>query len=112
MQQLHKVMPNASIGQGYGLLDLILLFVLCRGLYIPGLTETCTSIALMPPARTIATMGSAGQLLPGVVARVVKSDGSLASEGEKGELVVTGPSMSLGYFDNEAAYDFLLSDQV
>jgi 4-coumarate--CoA ligase len=65
----------------------------------------------MPPAR-IVTVGSAGQLIPGVIARVVKSDGSLASEGEMGELVVTGPSMSLGYFDNKAAYDILLSDGV
>jgi acyl-coenzyme A synthetase/AMP-(fatty) acid ligase len=58
---------------------------------------------MMPPGQKLATVGSAGQLLPGIVARVVKPDGSLASEGETGELVVTGPSMSLGYFNNEAA---------
>lgn len=85
MQQLQKVIPNASIGQGYGL------------------TETCASVAMIPPTQRVGTVGSAGQLIPGIVARVVKPDGSLASEGEQGELVVTGPSMSLGYFNNEAA---------
>ncbi|KAG5636400.1 hypothetical protein H0H81_008174 [Sphagnurus paluster] len=68
-----------------------------------GLTETCTSIALVPPTQHIATIGSAGQLIPGIIAKVVKPDGSLASEGEQGELVVTGPSMALGYLNNDAA---------
>jgi len=58
---------------------------------------------MMPPTQKLATVGSAGQLIPGIVARVVKSDGSLASEGEQGELVVKGPSMALGYFNNEVA---------
>jgi 4-coumarate--CoA ligase len=104
MQQLHEVMPNASIGQGYGWLcsPFILLFSL-NCLDIIGLTETCTSIAMMPPTKKLGTVGSAGQLLPGIIARVVKPDGTLASEGEQGELVVTGPSMSLGYYKNEAA---------
>lgn len=59
---------------------------------------------MMPPTQKIATVGGAGQLIPGVVARVFKADGSLAAEGEQGELVVTGPSMALGYLNNEIAY--------
>lgn len=51
----------------------------------------------------MGTVGSAGQLIPGIVARVVKEDGSLASEGERGELVVTGPAMALRYLDNPEA---------
>ncbi|KAF9460146.1 phenylacetyl-CoA ligase [Collybia nuda] len=85
MEQLHKVLPNATIGQGYGL------------------TETCTTVAMIPPTQKIATIGSAGQLIPGIIAKVVKVDGSLAVEGEQGELVVTGPSMALGYLNNETA---------
>ncbi|GLB35962.1 putative AMP-binding enzyme C-terminal domain [Lyophyllum shimeji] len=85
VETLRSILPNAVIGQGYGL------------------TETCTSIAMLPPTQRIATVGSAGQLIPGIVARVVKQDGSLASEGEQGELVVTGPSMALRYQNNEAA---------
>lgn len=49
-------------------------------------------------------MGSAGQLVPGIEARVVKPDGQLAKPGEPGELVVRGPSMALGYLNNPKAY--------
>ena len=85
VQQLRHICPNAAIGQGYGL------------------TETCTTISAFPPSQKIGTIGSAGQLIPGIRARVVKADGSLAREGEQGELVVTGPSMALGYLNNEKA---------
>ncbi|KAJ7446405.1 phenylacetyl-CoA ligase [Mycena galericulata] len=85
MSSVRKVLPNATIGQGYGM------------------TETCTTVSLMGGRQTMGTPGSAGQLIPGVVARVVRPDGSLCKEGEEGELVVTGPSMALGYLNNEAA---------
>jgi 4-coumarate--CoA ligase len=82
--------------------------VLCRcscliGLSWAGLTETCTTVSMVPPDQKIGTIGSAGQLIAGLVARVVKADGSLAVEGEQGELVVTGPSMALRYLNNEQA---------
>lgn len=48
-------------------------------------------------------IGSAGQLLAGVTVRVVKPDGSLASRGEPGELVVKSPSNALGYYNNAEA---------
>jgi long-subunit acyl-CoA synthetase (AMP-forming) len=44
-----------------------------------------------------------GLLLPGVRARVVKADGSLAGYNEPGELVVKTPSLFLGYWKNEEA---------
>lgn len=83
--QLAKVFPNAMIGQGYGL------------------TETATSVVAMDPTKLHGTIGAAGQLLPGIVAHVLKEDGSLAREGEQGELIVTGPSMALRYRNNEEA---------
>ncbi|KAG6832521.1 hypothetical protein H0H92_000150 [Tricholoma furcatifolium] len=85
VKSLRQLLPNAVIGQGYGL------------------TETCTTVTMLPTTHKIGTLGSAGLLLPGIVARVVKQDGSLAREGEQGELVVKGPSMALGYLNNEAA---------
>ncbi len=68
-----------------------------------GLTETATSVVAMDPTKLHGTIGAAGQLLPGIVARVVKADGSLAREGEQGELIVTGPAMALRYRNNEEA---------
>ncbi|KAF8215951.1 amp dependent CoA ligase [Mycena galopus ATCC 62051] len=85
MNQVRKIIPNAAIGQGYGM------------------TETCTTIAIMGGKQKMGTVGSAGQIIPGTIARVARPDGSLCNEGEQGELVVTGPSMALGYLNNEAA---------
>lgn len=85
MAQMAILFPNASIGQGYGL------------------TETSTTVSSLKAGVRMGTVGSAGELIPGIVARVVKPDGSLATEGERGELVVTGPSMAMGYFKNPAA---------
>lgn len=67
------------------------------------MTETCTAIALPQIEQRVCTPGSAGRLIPGVVARVVKQDGSLAGYNETGELIVKSPSNALGYLDNEEA---------
>lgn len=68
-----------------------------------GLTESSTSIAMFSTETRIGVPGSAGRLLPGVVARVVKPDGMLVGFGEPGELRVKMPSPALGYWNNEAA---------
>lgn len=85
VNQLMKVIPDAQIGQGYGL------------------TESCTSVTMYSVEQKIGIPGSAGQLLPGVVARVVKPDGSLAGFNEPGELRVKTPSLALGYWNDEQA---------
>lgn len=41
--------------------------------------------------------------MPGVIARVVKLDGELAGLRERGELVVRGPSMAIGYANDAKA---------
>ena len=76
-----------------------------------GLTECVGSVCLIPPDTKDATAGSAGRLLPGYKARVIKSDGTLAGEGERGQLFVTGPSVASYYLGNPTAYVYLtLSD--
>ncbi|KAF9566127.1 phenylacetyl-CoA ligase [Agrocybe pediades] len=85
MMQVSKLFPNAAIGQGYGL------------------TETSTTICSLQHDRKLGTIGSAGALIPGIIAKVVKPDRTLASEGEQGELIVKGPAMAMGYYDNPAA---------
>ena len=67
------------------------------------MTESSTTISAIPASQNSCTLGSAGQLLPGIRARVVKQDGSLARRGEEGELYVTGPAVALGYLNNEKA---------
>lgn len=47
--------------------------------------------------------GSAGQIPPGITARVERSDRTLADFDEPGELIVKTPSLSLGYAGNPEA---------
>lgn len=48
-------------------------------------------------------VGSAGILLPGQEARILRDDGSEADVGEPGELWIRGDNVALGYFGNEKA---------
>ena len=68
------------------------------------MTETSTTVTQFPISQRIGTLGSAGQLMPGTLARVVKQDGSLAGYDEEGELHVYGPQMALCYTNNAEAY--------
>lgn len=68
-----------------------------------GLTETATTVSAGPVDKKIGTLGSAGQLLPGVRARILKPNGTYGGPGEQGELVTYSPSNALGYTNNEQA---------
>lgn len=85
VDQLVKIMPNAQIGQGYGM------------------TESAATIAMFSVDEKLGVPGSAGCLAPGVVAKVVKDDGTLAGFNEPGELQVKIPSVALGYLNNDEA---------
>ena len=56
-----------------------------------------------PLLSKVGTLGSAGQLLPGVRAKLLKSDGTYGGPGEQGELVVYSPSNAIKYTNNEQA---------
>jgi acyl-coenzyme A synthetase/AMP-(fatty) acid ligase len=58
---------------------------------------------MAPLSQKVGTFGSAGQLISGVRARVVKVDGTLAKAGEPGELVIKTPSSALRYLNDEKA---------
>lgn len=68
-----------------------------------GMTEAAASIAMFSTDSKIGIPGGAGRLLPGVVARVMKADGTLVGFNEPGELQVKIPSQALGYWNNEQA---------
>ncbi|KAG1784859.1 uncharacterized protein HD556DRAFT_1461201 [Suillus plorans] len=85
VDQIVKLMPNAQIGQGYGM------------------TESAATIAMFSADEKLGVPGGAGRLSPGVVAKVVKDDGTLAGFNEPGELQVKIPSIALGYLNNDEA---------
>lgn len=67
-----------------------------------GLTEAspiCTITPLDGPHKP----GSIGIPIPGVEIRVVDENGNAMNPGEKGELVVRGPNVMKGYFNNDEA---------
>ncbi|KAJ7496703.1 phenylacetyl-CoA ligase [Mycena latifolia] len=84
-QNLLRVLPGIHLGQGYGM------------------TEACGGVTMFPLSPKIGILGSGGKLLPGTIAKVVKTDGTLASTGERGELYIQGPQVTLGYYKNPAA---------
>ena len=84
-EQLVKVLPDASIGQAYGM------------------TESSTALTFPRLDMKICTLGSSGRLLPGVTAKVIKDDGTLAGFDEQGELYVKAPSLAVGYYKNPEA---------
>lgn len=81
-----------------------------------GTTESCTVITTWALDKKRDLTGSAGQLLPGIIGRVEKPDGTLADFDEPGELVVKTQALALGYANDEAAYvitfKFLLSADI
>ncbi|KAJ7447108.1 acetyl-CoA synthetase-like protein [Mycena galericulata] len=89
--KLANFVPQAAIGQIYGMTE-------------SGALTAPTPGALIPTSHTNSGVStySVGKLLPGVIARIVKGDGSLALPGETGELWVQSPSLALGYAEHRA----------
>jgi 4-coumarate--CoA ligase len=84
-QQIIRIFPASNLFQGYGL------------------TETTATVTIGPLTQKVNTFGSAGQLIPGVVIRVVKPDGSYGTFKEEGEIIIKSPSIALRYSNNEEA---------
>ncbi len=72
----------------------------CNGM---GMTETGPTVFLMDAEHAEAKIGSVGkpQILSEV--RVVDADGRDLGPGEAGELLIRGPNVTPGYWNNEAA---------
>lgn len=83
-EDLAKQYPDWKIRQGYGM------------------TETCTVVCSSSPKDI--DFGSSGSLLPGYKARVITIEGNeITGYDQTGELVVSSPSVVLGYLKNETA---------
>jgi O-succinylbenzoic acid--CoA ligase len=89
----------------------------CQALNIPiattyGLTEACSQVATQTPQATERKPGSVGRAVPGTHIRVLTESGTEAAVGEYGEIVVSGPTVMQGYFDNPQATSDALREGV
>jgi len=74
-----------------------------------GLTE-CKRCTYLPPAELERRPGSVGIAIPGTEAYVVNENGGRAAPGETGELVIRGPHVMKGYWENPEATARALRD--
>lgn len=72
-----------------------------------GLTESGPVISSWALDKKCDLSGGTGQLLPGIIGRVEKPDGTLADFDEPGELVVKTQALALGYANNLEAYEII-----
>jgi long-chain acyl-CoA synthetase len=69
-----------------------------------GQTE-CKRCTYLPPQELARRPGSVGIAIPGTEAYVVDDDGRRVAPGETGELVIRGPHVMKGYWENPEATD-------
>ncbi|CAI2935328.1 class I adenylate-forming enzyme family protein [Aminobacter niigataensis] len=72
-----------------------------------GLTE-CKRCTYLPPAELDRRPGSVGIAIPNTEAFVLDDDGNPAPPGTPGELVIRGPHVMQGYWENEEATNRML----
>ena len=65
-----------------------------------GLTEACSQVATLLPEDVLRKPDSVGKPLMFTTVRVVDVEGAPTVPGEYGEIVVSGPTVMQGYYDN------------
>lgn len=75
-----------------------------------GMTETCGVITALDGADVVRKAGSSGKPALHMALRLVTPEGREAGTGETGEVWVKGPSVTPGYWRNEAANAAAFSD--
>ncbi|PJN91185.1 AMP-binding protein, partial [Bacillus sp. mrc49] len=74
-----------------------------------GMTETSSQIVTLAPEYSMTKIGSAGKPLFPSQLRIEK-DGKVSGPGEAGEIVVSGPNVTKGYFNRLDATQQAISD--
>ncbi|MHC3437253.1 class I adenylate-forming enzyme family protein [Natrialbaceae archaeon A-gly3] len=67
-----------------------------------GMTETASQIATATPEEAVSNPGTVGPPLVGTEMTIVGGNGRPLEAGETGEIVVSGPTVTPGYLDEEA----------
>ena len=80
----------------------------CRELNLPvattyGLTEAASQVATMLPADAYRKSGSVGKPLMFTSVKIIAENGGYAAPNEYGEIVVSGPTVMQGYYNNPEA---------
>ncbi|WP_219922024.1 acyl-CoA synthetase [Brevibacterium oceani] len=91
-----------SLIQAYQAKDIMF----CQGY---GLTETSPGCTFLPAAFALEKAGSAGRAVPFTEVEVRDASGNACSAGVNGEIVVRGPNVMNGYWNNEGATDAAFS---
>lgn len=73
-----------------------------------GLTEAAPVISTNTP--DVHKLGTSGRVIPNLVCRITRADGSEAALGESGEICVHGDNVMAGYLKNERASEAALRD--
>lgn len=68
-----------------------------------GLTEAASQVATLCPQEVLRKPGSVGHPLMFTSVRIVNEAGDTLPPGEKGEIVVSGPTVMAGYYQNPEA---------
>lgn len=85
IRELAEVMPNAVVGNGYGMSESVGIGTVARG------------------AELLANPDSVGTCYPGVEIEIAGPNGERLPEGEVGEIYMRSASIFIGYWDNPAA---------
>ena len=65
-----------------------------------GLTESATRACYLPPEMINTKKESCGRPLPGVELKIITEDERAAADGETGEVLLRGPNVMTGYWDD------------
>lgn len=85
IRKINRLMPNAAVGNGFGMSETVGIGTVLRG---PAILDHPDSV---------------GPAYPGVEVEIAAPDGSRLGEGEVGEIYLRTASVFIGYWNNEAA---------
>lgn len=91
-RRLMEVFPNAKLGETYGM------------------TETMAVISTLKPADALSKTDSVGKPFHSVEARIVDELGRDLPAGQIGEILVRGPNVTSGYYQNPVATQEAFTD--